>query len=151
MNRYAVRLTPDKIDGGFVVTFPDFPEAVTQGETAEDALEQAIDCLSEAIAARMVAREPLPAPKGKGTHWVEPSLDLSAKAAIYSLMQDQQLSVTSLARRLEVGETEARRLIDPHHQTRLSRLDKVARKLGKRLRIELVDTAPWVPAQRNKC
>jgi antitoxin HicB len=57
-------------------------------------------------------------------------------------MQDPQLSATSLARRLEVGETEARRLIDPHHQTRLSRLDKVARKLGKRLRIELVDMPP---------
>lgn len=139
MSKYAIHLTPDEAAGGFVVTFPDYPEAVTQGDTVDAALDQAVDCLDEAIAARMTARVALPAPHGRGTHEVEPSFDIAAKAAIYSLMQEQNLSITALARRLEVGETEARRLIDPHHQTRLARLDKLARKLGKRLRVELVD------------
>ena len=31
--KFPVNLTPDKRDGGFVVTFPDIPEAITQGET----------------------------------------------------------------------------------------------------------------------
>ena len=41
---YPVTLTPDP-DGGFVVTFPDWPEAITQGETRDQALEEAADCL----------------------------------------------------------------------------------------------------------
>lgn len=138
MSRYAVHLAPDP-SGGFVVTLPDFPEAVTQGESVEDAMEQAIDCLDEAVAARINDREPIPVPSVQGDLYVEPSFDIAAKAAIYAAVREQKLTISALARRLEVGETEVRRLLDPYHQTRPARLDKVARKLGKRLRVELVD------------
>ncbi len=40
---YAVKLTPDKDDGGYVVTCRDLPEAITQGDTMEDALSEAAD------------------------------------------------------------------------------------------------------------
>jgi antitoxin HicB len=50
---YPVTLTPDETDGGFVVTFVDFPEAITQGETVEEALVEAADALDEAIAGRL--------------------------------------------------------------------------------------------------
>jgi len=49
----GVPLTPDEIDSGFVVTFRDLPEAITQGETVEQCLSEASDCLAEAIAARI--------------------------------------------------------------------------------------------------
>jgi len=49
---YPVMLTPDEIEGGFVVTFPDLPEAITQGEDTAGALEEAADALEEAIAGR---------------------------------------------------------------------------------------------------
>ena len=49
MLKYPVTLTPDKEDGGFVVTFPDVPEAITQGNTLPEALANA----SEALAAAM--------------------------------------------------------------------------------------------------
>ena len=32
---YPVKLTVDKEDGGFVVTFRDLPEAISQGETSK--------------------------------------------------------------------------------------------------------------------
>ena len=38
-------LTADERDGGFVVTFRDIPEAITQGKTVEDALVMAKDAL----------------------------------------------------------------------------------------------------------
>jgi predicted RNase H-like HicB family nuclease len=47
---YPVTLTPEEQEGGFVVTFPDVPEAITQGDDVTDALRQATDCLEEAIA-----------------------------------------------------------------------------------------------------
>lgn len=42
--RYSVKLTPAE-EGGFVVTFPDIPEAITQGDDRESALEMAEDAL----------------------------------------------------------------------------------------------------------
>lgn len=42
---YPVVLTPGEIEGGFVVTFPDLPEAITQGEDAAGALAEAADAL----------------------------------------------------------------------------------------------------------
>ena len=50
---YTVKLTPDKDDGGYVVTCRDLPEAITQSDTREEARAEAADCLEEAIAARI--------------------------------------------------------------------------------------------------
>ena len=60
--RYPVTLTPDEADGGWVVTFADVPEAITQGDTLEECLEQAADCLEEAIAGRIEDGMDLPEP-----------------------------------------------------------------------------------------
>jgi hypothetical protein len=49
-----------KPDGALTITFPDFPEAITIGTNRADALEQAADCLQEAIAGRMVRKESSP-------------------------------------------------------------------------------------------
>lgn len=50
---YAVKLTPDKSEGGYVVAFRDLPEAITQADTIDEALAEAADCLEEAIAGRI--------------------------------------------------------------------------------------------------
>jgi antitoxin HicB len=57
---YLVTLTPDETEGGFVVTFQDVPEAITQGEDFADALAQASDALEEAIAGRIRRGDPIP-------------------------------------------------------------------------------------------
>lgn len=64
MNRftYPATLTPDKKDGGYVVTFRDLPEAITQGDTIKQCLVEAADCLDEAIAARKSGRMKIPKP-----------------------------------------------------------------------------------------
>lgn len=48
MVRYPVNLKPAK-EGGFVVTFPDVPEAISQGEDQNDALRHAVDALESAL------------------------------------------------------------------------------------------------------
>ena len=63
---YPVRLTADLVDDGFVVAFPDFPEAVTQGDTESEALRQAVDALDEALAGRIKRGEDIPYPSGLG-------------------------------------------------------------------------------------
>lgn len=59
---YPVTLVPDRQSGGHVVSFADFPEAITQGDTLDDAIEQAKDCLEEAVANRIAMNVPLPEP-----------------------------------------------------------------------------------------
>jgi antitoxin HicB len=50
---YPARLEPDE-EGRLVVHFPDLPEALTDGADAAEALAEASDCLSTALAARIV-------------------------------------------------------------------------------------------------
>lgn len=49
-------------EGGFWVSFPDFPECLTQGDDMQDAYEMAADALGIAIVSREEEHEPLPAP-----------------------------------------------------------------------------------------
>ncbi len=46
--RYPVTLTPAP-EGGYVVSFVDIPEALTQGETVAEAMEAAKDALLTAF------------------------------------------------------------------------------------------------------
>lgn len=48
MLEYPARLKAAK-EGGYVVTFRDIPEAITQGEDIEDALARAQDALETAM------------------------------------------------------------------------------------------------------
>ena len=45
---YPVDLLPQE-DGSFLVSFPDIPEALTDGRTKDEALSEAVDCLIAAL------------------------------------------------------------------------------------------------------
>jgi antitoxin HicB len=131
---YAVRLEPAK-EGGYVVTCRDLPEIVTQGDDLEAALAQASDAMDEAFAARIDDGEGFPAASTsrKGEYVIAPSSDLSAKAALYLSIEEAGISKAELARMLEVDEKEVRRLLDPHHLSKLPRMEQALRVLGKRI------------------
>jgi antitoxin HicB len=59
---YPVKVTRDRKDGGYVVTCRDLPEAITQGESIDEALAEAMDALEEAIAGRIDDGRQIPAP-----------------------------------------------------------------------------------------
>ena len=60
MLAYPVELTPD---GKFLmVTFPDIPEANSQGDSVEDALKMAADALETALDFYFDAGRPVPVP-----------------------------------------------------------------------------------------
>lgn len=137
MFSYPCLVLPEE-DGGFAVTFPDFPEAVTQGLTKDEAYAAASDCLDEAIASRILNREHLPqASANSSPNVIHPSSAIALKAALYNVVQELSLSNVALARRLNLAETEARRLLDPRHRTRLDGLEKALKGLGKKLTISV--------------
>lgn len=59
---YPVKLTRDRKDGGYVVTFRDIPEAITQGDSVDEALSEAEGALQAAIEARIENALDIPAP-----------------------------------------------------------------------------------------
>src|SRR4029077_15961461 len=100
MRAYPATLTPDP-DSGFTVTFRDVPEAISEGDTREEALLGAEDALESALAMYIAAKEPLPIPSAPDTS--EEMVPLSAlgmaKTALYEAMREQGVGRAELARR----------------------------------------------------
>ena len=140
MNRfqYPVLLTPAD-EGGYVVTCRDLPELVTQGESVDDALEQAADAMDEVFATYLTEGLDLPPPSKarRREHLVAPPAEAVAKAALYVAMRQAGISKVQLAKRLGVDEKEVRRLLDPHYGSKLPRIAKAISLLGQRLVIGL--------------
>jgi antitoxin HicB len=136
---YLMKVTPDKKDGGFVVTCRDFPEAITQGESIEDALDEAVDCLEEAIAARIDDERdiPMPSTSKRGEHPVSVPPSMALKAAVYLAVREAGISNSELARRMQLDEKEARRILDPHHPTKLPRIEAALAVLGRHVKLSL--------------
>ena len=131
---YPARLQKDKA-GFFLVTFPDFPEAATDGETMEESLHNAADALEEAIAGRINRGDTVPRPGPVKTRQrrVPVPAQIAVKAALYMAVKDAGIKNTELARRLGADEKEVRRLLDPHHRSKLPRLEAALEALGKKL------------------
>lgn len=135
---YPIVLEPQS-EGGFVVTFPDVPEAITQGETEEEALVAAVDALETALSFYVDAREnlPTPTPARKGQRTVRPSALECAKLGVYRAMVDQGIRKAELARRLGWHMPQVDRLFDLRHASRLEQIEAAARALGKHLEIRV--------------
>lgn len=90
--RYQVRLKAAE-EGGYVVTFPDIPEAITQGEDVEDALLHAADALESALDFYFEDRRPVPAPSKpkRGQRVVELPASVSAKVLLLNEMLRQKV------------------------------------------------------------
>jgi len=131
---YPVALTPDEEDGGLIISFRDLPEAITQGETIQEALLEATDCLDEAISGRIDDGMDIPAPskQNKGEYTVSVPLETAMKTALYLAIKDAGITKVELAKRINVNEKEARRMLDPHHGTKLPSLEKALIALGKK-------------------
>ncbi len=134
---YPVKLTRDRKDGGYVVTFRDIPEAITQGNNVEEALSEAEGALQAAIEARIEDALDIPAPSRakSGERMVSSPVTTALKAAVYLSMREQGVSKSELARRMQIHEKEARRMLDPHHQTKVVALERALAVLGLRAEI----------------
>ena len=128
---------------GYVAQFRDLPEATTQGEGISDALAEAVDCLEEAIASRIVNDDDIPAPSrpARGERLVALPAQMAAKAALYLAMRQAGISKTELARRLRCDEKDVRRLLNPRYGSKLPKIDAALAALGKRIEIVIRDAA----------
>lgn len=135
---YPVNLEPEE-GGGFVVSFPDVPEALTEGDTREEALAQAADALAVSMGGYVEDRRPIPEPSaaGAGQDMVALPMLTAAKLALYTAMRDQGVTNVALAERLGVSETIVRRLVHPDHHSKIERVEQALAVLGKHLVVEV--------------
>lgn len=130
-------------DGGFLVTFPDVPEAITGGETMAEARANAAEALGLALRGYLVLGRPLPKAKSKRAGLITVPVDAATalKLAVVEAFEASGLSKSELARRLGKVETEARRILDPDHATKLPLLQAALAVLGKDIVISIRDAA----------
>ena len=140
MFKYPVTLTLDKKDGGFVVTFKDVPEAITQGDTVPQALAAAKEALESALDFYFEDRRAVPAPSKpkRGQHVIELPASLSAKILLLNEMIAQNVRPAELARRLKTTPQEVNRLTNIRHTTRIDSIATALQALGKQLELRAV-------------
>jgi antitoxin HicB len=131
MRAYPVNL---RKDGKFIlVTFPDIPEAVTQGRDRTEALKAAKDVLETAMDVYFDERRPVPAPSQPRR-----GQPVVAKILLLNEMLHQNVRPAELARRIGTSPQVVNRLTNIRHTSQIDGIDTALRALGKRL---IVDAA----------
>ena len=135
---YPARLESEP-DGRYTVTFPDLPDAITQGEDRDDAIEMAADCLAETIGARIAERDdiPVPSPLKRGQVRIAVPVYVAVKAALYVAMKQEGVSMNELARTLEGQHVQVCRLLDPGRASSMKRIDQALSAIGRKVCVSL--------------
>ena len=136
MRGYPVRL---RRDGKFIlVTFPDIPEAITQGDNRAHAMAMAKKALELSMEFYFDNQRPIPVPsKPKlGQAVVDLAPSLAAKVLLLNEMLRQKVRPVELARRIGTTKQEVNRLTNLKHATKIDRIDATLRALGKRLYLD---------------
>lgn len=133
---YPCIVTPD--DGGFSVSFPDVPEALTCGDDRAEALALARDALATALAAYVHECWDVPAASAavNGQALIAVPPVVAAKLALYTAMRAQGVTNVALAARLGISESAVRKLVNPDHRSHIGHVEKALAAVGRTLVIE---------------
>jgi antitoxin HicB len=123
---FGYRYTLERQENGWwLVRFPAIPEALTEGETEEEARATVLDCVLAALEGYMKAGKPVPR-EGAGNpgpnRAVLPSL-VTAKLAVYETLRAHRWSKVRLAKELGMSENSVRRLLDLRHSSHMWVID----------------------------
>ena len=130
---YPVKL---ETEGGnsVLVSFPDIPEALTEGSTKREALAEARGCLVAALGGYIEGRRDIPRPSpGRGRPLVALPALVAAKIALYRAMRERGLGNAALAKQLGTVEGTVRRLLDLDHRSHIGQVEAALHVLGQRL------------------
>jgi len=130
---YPAKLAPE--DGGYVVTFRDIPEAITQGDTREEAIAMAADALATAMEFYFEDRRQVPPPSElrRGEVAISLPAGFTAKALLLNEMLAQGVTPSELARRMGTSPQVVNRIVDLGHATKIDTIADALRALGARL------------------
>ena len=131
-------------EGGYLVEFPGIPGAVTQGETVDEAVGMAADCLRTLFLGLIAMGQDIPItnrPRGSHIHPVSlPALE-TAKIELYRTFRASSMKKARLASGMGIPRAHVDRLFDLNHASRLNQIESAFRVLGKALVLETRDAA----------
>lgn len=131
--RYPVKFEHDET--GWCVSFPDIPEALTGGDTREEALSLAQDALVTAFDFYFEDRRPVPMPSVDGEEFIDVPASVAAKVLLLNAMIATGTTPAELARRLGTRPQEVNRIVTLNHATKIDTIEAALKALGKRLEI----------------
>lgn len=135
--RYAAVLAPEP-EGGFSVSFPDIPEAITEGDDREEALFNAAEVLTLCLEQRIEDGDDIPdASEIDGGDWIEPEAGVQVALLMRQARLAQGKTLADMARSLNTSWPAAQRLERPKGNHTLRQMERAAAALGKRVVIEL--------------
>ncbi len=136
MMTYAAKIT--KEGGTYLVSFPEFPNVNTYGETLAEALANASEALNGAIESDFERGFDLPTPKahrGKAYHDVAVLPHIEIACRLRKLRNG--LPQTEVARKLNVSYQAYQKLENPRRcNPTVKTLEKISAVFGKQLKIE---------------
>jgi antitoxin HicB len=137
--RYPARFEVDP-EGGYTVTFRDVPEAITQGDTLDEAADAAAQALLVAMDFYFEDQRPVPQPSKarRGEGLVELPASVWAKVLLLNEMVQQRVRPAELARRLGTSPQDVNRIVDLHHATKIDRIAEALRAVGKHLEVRAI-------------
>lgn len=129
----------EKDDIGYAVSFRDIPEAITCGNTIDEAREMAADALLTAMDFYFEKNRivPMPSTPKKDEELVELPASVFAKVLLLNEMLAQNVSNAELARRLGTRPQDVQRIVDLQHNTKIDTIANALHKLGKQLTISI--------------
>jgi len=137
---FMAQVEPDP-DGGYLATFADVPEAITHGDTHAVALANATEALGLALRGYCIEGRELPQPNTTIGERVDIDALDAIKLAVIVTFRQVGISKSELARRLGKAESEARRILDPDHPTKLGAMQDALRAMGKTIVISVKEAA----------
>ncbi len=130
--QYPAKITHDASDDRYLVQFYDFDEAITEGETLEEAIYNASEVLSLTIEGRFDEKMDVPEPsRHANAYMVAPAARVQAALLIH-FMKGKRTNA-EIARALGTSWPSISRLEDPRHWPSLRTLERAAAALGQKL------------------
>lgn len=121
----------------WMARFPDVPEALTCGDTREEALTEAKDALVTAFEFYFEDHRPVPAPSAITGDYASVPPSVWAKVLLLNEMIEQKVTQVELAKRMGTRKQEVQRIIDLGHSTKIDTLDAALVALGKHITVSL--------------
>jgi antitoxin HicB len=130
---YPARI--QKQEDGYVVSFRDIPEALTAGDTRQQAMEMAADALATAMEFYFEDRRQvqLPSKARAGEAVIDLPASVAVKVLLLNEMLKENITPSKLARRLDASPQTVTRIVDLHHATKIDTLAEAFKAIGKTL------------------
>ena len=137
---YPAKIKYIKEDKSYLVEFPDLPGCLTEGESLEEAKQNAKDALTGYLASIFERnfKTPMPSkPKGKTIHMIEPEPEVSIPIILRKLREKKKLTQGDIAKVLGISYQAYQRLEKPGKSNpTLKTLERLAKVFDKDLKLE---------------